>query len=1328
MKDKKKTDIDGRPKVLLNPATASTMLPLATRLSIEIPKPKDWQAFQRNCVLLFRDELKDPNALEYGRGGQDQSGIDILGKRNGNPEHYVGVQCRLIAKPLKHTKILADCRAALDIEAGLKEIIFATTAPDDTGATNAATAVEGVLRNEGHDLTVVVYGWGALQTLIAVHEVAYTAFFPSIVATLAPQVFATGLLPDDEFASQIAAQLVKQLRQTGLSLPSHDTSGAGMADEAPALHARIDTYRDLFKDHQQPVLAQQGLLALLKNEVLDDKPWARFRIETNLGSIDIELGREEEGAARYETAFAIRPDDPNAIANLAFARTIQGRYDEAMDLAVRALNAEPRADHAVACLLQAAARSTWQGDPETLIPPDLIGSEHADLGLVEFLRRRNLPGWDERSLELSRRHPDHDIFKRIRAIAVLSRALDAGGLLFDARSAVTIEELNAATEDLKAFAEHCLDIEFADQHDLAAYLSNAGLLLRLAGRHAECEALLHRGLPMVTNEPQLRRLLALAQAALGRREEAISTLADDHDSENQLLGAELAALDDPRISLARVQAVDPTILDPRLAKIRWGLVGELALKIGETEIFKSAVAALRELNSADTTADLLELRGDIKAGLTADAIHKRLHAMAIAFPLDGDMVTRFFLAEELRHQGLPGDASTLLERHVDLSRKSPLTTLYLQSLAEARRDEAFLHAITSVAPIVREDPEILWTTAAHAWNAGDLVAAYSSIEELLIHEPDNARARLLKIEILVRQDNSTEVFAELEKRVEDLTWTSLQDNFRLAALLGHFGYIERAVTLAYRLFLGHRDKSQAWMTLSMLVLKEGRGVEGETRLWNMPAVAGNAAVDLRYDDGDTLFLVVEPDADLRALDSESWEPDHPLVQTLMGLAKNGRFIDPAGREGSVIELRHKYVARLHYVMRRYESRFPEIFGFQMVSIHAEQPGGLDEIISELKARREWVESEEEQYQNGPWPLGILAHRLGLDTIEVSGGLATQGIPLKVAIGNEPEREAARRAVENNDHKGCVLDLLAFWTSWQLQALDVIVATCGPVHLAQSVMDRLRARREMIDFSRSEGIRSAHYEDGKLALQEIPPETVKEWSNNVGSAIAWAEANATICPLIVGEDLPSELRELLRAGRFDIFDSLVVAKQAGALLITDDLPTRELNRLVAGAEGAWLHQVFSVALNQKCIEFDTFIRWSAHLINAGHNYIGVTGEALSRALKLDAEAGGAPGYLFKTLSKVIGGRSAEPKSHIIQCLKCLRDLWSDTDAQIYHRQATGLLLHQLVRERHDDYGLILQVLLHQVRSFPRLVEYIRGWAQGHFIPESALCDANLAGKR
>ena len=145
-----------------------------------------------------------------------------------------------------------------------------------------------------------------------------------------------------------------------------------MSDQ-DARQAALDTYRDLFKDQSQLQFAERGLLALLEEEPLDGKPWARFRIETNLGAVTLALGREAEAIARFEAAHAVRPDDVNGLSNLALARTIQERFEEAMDLARKALDATPRSDHAVAYLLQAAARSTWQGDPEALIPPDLVG-------------------------------------------------------------------------------------------------------------------------------------------------------------------------------------------------------------------------------------------------------------------------------------------------------------------------------------------------------------------------------------------------------------------------------------------------------------------------------------------------------------------------------------------------------------------------------------------------------------------------------------------------------------------------------------------------------------------------------------------------------------------------------------------------------------------------------------------------------------------------------------------------------------------------------------------------------------------------------------------
>lgn len=1292
-------------------------IPLVTRLGIDLPIPKDWQAFQRNCVLLFKAELRDPHAQEYGRGGQAQKGIDILARRDGRDDHFVGVQCRLIKKPLKEAKILSDAREALTIEAGLKELIFATTAPDDTGATDAAITVTKLLRAEGHRLSVFVYGWGQLQTLIAPHEAAYNAFLPSAVAISAPQAPSAPVDAPD-LAARVVEQLIEKMRANSLSIGAEE--GTASSDEDPALHAKIDTFRDLFKAHGQPLIAEQAMLALLESEDLTAKPWAHYRLETNLASIAIDCGREDEAADRFERAQAIRPEDPNARANLALARMIQGRYADAMTTAQEALDAEPRADAAVGYLLQAASRSDWEGNPESLIPPDLVDSVHADLGLAEFLRRRDVPGWAARSLALANAHADIPEFKRIRGLAVLALAIDAGNYIPGGIGPLTGEDLNAAADDMKATVEHLLAIGFADSHDLAVHLNNAAVLLRLCERHEESEALLLLGMPKAADEPNLRRLLALARYAQDRNAEAAVALEKDSDPENRILRAELqAAMGEPAAGLATALELDPGAIDERLQCLRWRVIGECGQRLGKPEHVDAAVAGLRALRPGDMGANLMEIRGVRARRVDADQAQGQLLALVAGVPADLDMTSRYLLASELYMLDLPDEASRLLEDHVDLGRPNPSTSLYLQSLAAARRDEMFRDVLTRTTPEVLAMPGTLWAIAAHAWNTGDLARSMTALGELLAGDPNHPRARLLKIEILIRQDRSNELFAELEKPLEKLAWERPADQFRLVALLGHFGFAERAADYAYRLFLKHRDLARAWTTLAMLVLEEGRGDDQTERLWTMTAAGENAAVNLVYDDASEAFFVIEPDAALRKLDTESWEPDHSLAAAVAGKRADERFTGPDGREGVVREVRHKYVARLHYALKHFEERFPEISGFRSLSVDVEKPGGFDEVIEQVKARRDWIAEEEAQYINGPLPLAVFAARVGMDTIEVAAGLAADGSRIKTATGDLDERNAAAAAIYADRERGCVLDLITLWTAWKLGAMELIRDSCGPIHLPQSVLDQLRARRANLDFFSRDGHRSANYEDGQLQVALIPAETVTLWRDDVDALIAWADVTATIRPVVASDALPDGLRDHLRRSKGDIFDALILARQSELLLLTDDLPIRQLDWAMGGRGGAWLHAVFGIAAEQKHIDLEQYVRWSAQLVNGGQAYLGVSGAALAHAAALDAAAGTVLGPLFRSLSEMIGGSSAEPISHVQAVLACIQILWSTPSARAYREPMTGHLLEQLIRRRDADYVRLLRAMITLTKSIEGVWPYLFAWLRGHFLYEKVM---------
>ncbi len=990
-----------------------------------------------------------------------------------------------------------------------------------------------------------------------------------------------------------------------------------------------------------------------------------------------------------------------------------------MELARNALAASPRPDYAVGVLLQAACRSSWQGDPESLIPHDLVGTPQADLGLAEFVRRREAPDWASRSIELARKHPDMPELKRIRALAVLSLAIASQTSEPGGPGPVSEEDIGQAADDMKAAAEHFVNIGYADEHDLISYLSNAGVLLRLVGRQAECEALMRLGLMKVPDNAVLLRLLALAQAAQGHPQEALATLADETDPENRLLAAEIMALQSPAAALDEVLSLNPLGFDQRLARLRLGLAGELALRVGNEDRLNEALAGLRAIDPHDYTATFIQARWDRKLGVDDAVIRERLLSMMAALPADADILSRYLFALQLRDFGLPEEAASLLEGRVDLQRATPGATLYLECLAAARRDDVFRRQIASAGVALRNDPDILWTTAAHAWNIGDLAGAQAAVIQLLSQEPDNQLARLLRIEILVRENRSTELLAELDKPIERLAFNRLRDRFRVASLLGDFGYGERAARLAYRLFLENQDKSQAWLTLSTLVLEEGWRGSDRVKLWDTSIIGPDVAVDLRYDDGRELFLVVEPDAELRSLDNKSWELTHPLVRALIGKRARDQFVDPTGRSGSVVKLRHKYVARLHFVLQNYETRFPEVMGIRRIPVDATQPGGLNDLISELKERNDWVEGEYESYSNGPWPLGVLAHRIGLDTIDAAAGLASQKRPLRVAIGNVPEREAATNAVRANGRKGCVLDLLSFWTAWELNALSTVAATSGPISLTRSVVDRLHARREKIAFAMATGSRSAHYENGRLTVTETAPDLLQASLDDIDRAISWVQANARVCPLVVGEGLPSQLREQLREGSSDIFDSLALAVHGQLLLITDDQPTREIGRMFGFTVSTWLHHIIVVSLTGNIIDLDRYIRWTAAIINSGHNYIGVSADALARSASLDFEGGASPGPCFAALSKVIGGKTADPQSHVIAVTSCLIKIWSNPSTLSFREPITGLLLRQLIRERYDDYAEILRALLIHLRYLPKIVSYIHDWARGHFLPSGTL---------
>src|SRR5690554_1219100 len=123
-----------------------------TTSSAHLPKPKDWEEFERQMGVLAQEWLQDPHAECNGRQGQPQAGVDVFGRRAG--KIHVGIQCKKkYEKKVTEEELRAEVKKAATFRPSLQEFILATTAPRDAKIQEIARKIT----EERKDFTVHVW-------------------------------------------------------------------------------------------------------------------------------------------------------------------------------------------------------------------------------------------------------------------------------------------------------------------------------------------------------------------------------------------------------------------------------------------------------------------------------------------------------------------------------------------------------------------------------------------------------------------------------------------------------------------------------------------------------------------------------------------------------------------------------------------------------------------------------------------------------------------------------------------------------------------------------------------------------------------------------------------------------------------------------------------------------------------------------------------------------------------------------------------------------------------------------------------------------------------
>lgn len=1298
--------------------------------AVEIPKPLNWQDFQRSSVVLFRCVLGDESLQEFGREGQTQHGIDLLGYRNADTSRPVGIQCRRIKKLLTEDKMRSDAEEARAIKPALTELIFATTAERDKALQLAAAKLTEELKASGWNCRVTVMSWPDLQHDIAQHPRALRAFWPATAANDAPVIAVVR-----ESSANVSAKLDEQMtliremseklsRSASAMTEEYDADLAPEVKQEPAgLHGRISEIRKLIAKGKTKTAFES--FKEIERETLP--PYAKYRVIANIGAIHFNAGRNDEALDYFRQALALRPDDLKALINLAYAELVSGDIEGARARGLAVLEKQPDHAGAASLVIQSHRNDSVLNDPFALVPQASHEAAEVLTAAIVFLRARDDLSWFDAAKNAAAKYPNDRHLVRFAAEAVLEPALADREVMFGKQiDPAMLDAVGKSAAKLRDLWRREMDMEDVRSEEACPLANNAAAALRFIGDDEGAARVLDETLAKVGKDAGLVRARALLYLHADEDRKAADLLESVDDPEGTLFLAQLTAAKEPARARTALGRLKPDRLPEHMRVIIPEVQGEIAL----AEKDKSAVAdVLKELEAQGApfpTIAILRARAagkgliEVPARDEADAdaedglqpaiaeIVSQLpsHEAALSF------ADRVQLAQFLERHNADETASNLLHGRVDTSRDSVSLRTYLGASIGAQLFARSREVLAALPPALLDLPTYARMAATYHWNIGDAKSAEPFVARLSAESPQRLDLLLWNIDALIRINAEDRVRNILKAPVEITADGTLADKRRLVSALTSYGQPERARALAYRMFALNRDDPGAWMTF-MGTMLTGEPTDRDHIL--DPVIGPDHAFEIRLATGEARRHVLESDPDVRRVLPDALAPDHDIAKLVQGLQADDTFAWPSDGSNAIVTVaKHKFLDAFHLAIGRFNDRFPTAKGFKQVNVGTADNFDISAIEKMLRERSEHIQAQTKQYEDGKISLAMLAHLCGVDPIDTMLGLAELGSTYRVSIGSREERDGTAAHVKAHRAAGCIVDAATYHCIRRLGLEEAVKAVCGPIGITQATADIYHARVQSLDVAGGEPKGSMAMRNGQMQMIEYSPEQMAKTRLVVEGDRDWLAQNAEVIPAIPKTDPPLAMRRLAVVPGARFFDDVFAASGSSRLLLADDLFTRQVGYAL-GVRSTSLQPVLMIARERGILSPTAYAQAITDLIDIGQRSIGIDAAGLLAARMLDMENDEPRvGKRLTLAAKVLGGPACDPASHCSVVAEFIQLIWEMDSFSLDDFAVISHVLSAVLRGRTEDYRAMLQAIDQHMSGNNQARLYLREWARGHFL--------------
>lgn len=824
----------------------------------QIQPPADWQAFERASEVLWTDILKDDGIHRFGRGGQEQFGLDLTGYRNGDPNQLVGIQCKCIDRnrPLDASTLRAEVRKVLASGFNIVEYFVTHTGPNDANLDRVAIELTQEQARLGRKLLVRVWGWETLQSRIANSDRAMRAFDPSV------SLFAEATRDAVETNTQELRRLHIRFDAVVAQL-SADPSATGTAAEAP-LDREIDRYRRMI-DEGSPRQALNLLETLWAELDQNSTGRIRFRVKANIGHCHVQLGEELHGADHLMAAAEHWPGNEKSIANKILGLLLYDRFQEAFDLAQTSIASFPDSEAIAAYLVQACRNRPLDGSPLDLLPEPLRSTELVVNCHIDHLRYHDKTlEWWELAHSCSARFPDNHHLKLSAADASidrLTRKIRRWERLSEEEQAEALAASKVLEEQFDRIRRH----DHPSRRDHLAYIANYVISLHTIGDLEKAAVVVGEALVIEQND---QNIVALA-AQIGF-EGNNDTLLDasfsklDRSGNSLLIATQIAArrgdwLFLRGIELAEIQTLPSTDKEVVEALIR------VAHAKGTDTTAALAIASDLVTHAKDNPRSSIVAAG-LARELGDEALENQAFQNAIsAADQEPHYSSRAMIANYATGKGLHGIVIRMLDDRVDTSHDNPdlrmLATAHAYAIPSR---ESGSKLFRELPPALRQSDNYLPLEGIYNYHAGDLEDAEKRFRAYLELRPRDCRAILLLGQTVGRQTGNYKPLTDfmLQLRLDELEGDPL-DKIRVAQLLHQIGGTEEAIRYGYRVLSDSRDNPAVNLHYAGLILMSG---ESEI-LGNVASVSDGTWVETTGPNGELNSFLIEDG------------PDRPMERT-----------------------------------------------------------------------------------------------------------------------------------------------------------------------------------------------------------------------------------------------------------------------------------------------------------------------------------------------------------------------------------------------------------------------------------------------------------------